>query len=160
MSIMKKTKEFFGLTPYEADREDAYYDDEPAYEGNLAYAPRYEEEPSYSHRYAATPATSATSAPSASRGVASGLSTAIVPVVINGYSDAALIGEPFRDGDAVVFNMGDIEHGDARRIVDFAAGLCFALRGTMQKLDSKVFAIVPERASVSTLELERAAGLR
>lgn len=135
MSIMKKTKEFFGLAPYEMDREDAYYDDAPAYEGNVAYAPRYEEE-SYSRRYQ---------------------SATVVPVTISSYSDAASIGEPFRDGDAVVFDMADIDHGDARRIVDFAAGLCFALRGTMKKLDNKVFAIIPERADFTTAELERAA---
>ena len=44
MSILTKTKNFFGLGPYEMDgvREDAYYNDEPPaprYNGNLAYAP-------------------------------------------------------------------------------------------------------------------------
>lgn len=43
MSMLKKTKEFFGLAPYEAEHEDAYYADEPRYEGTAAYAPEYRE---------------------------------------------------------------------------------------------------------------------
>ena len=53
-----------------------------------------------------------------------------------------------------------------RRIVDFAAGLCFALRGNMHNLSrgaearKRVFAIVPENAKLDKDDLMRAAGLR
>ena len=36
--------------------------------------------------------------------------------------------------------MSLLSREEARRIVDFAAGLCFALRGKMQKIDSVTFA--------------------
>lgn len=56
--------------------------------------------------------------------------------------------------------MSLLSREEARRIVDFAAGLCFALRGKMQKIDSVTFAVVPELSNISTSELERAARIR
>ncbi|HKM25403.1 MAG TPA: cell division protein SepF, partial [Corynebacterium sp.] len=59
-----------------------------------------------------------------------------------------------------------MEPGDNKRIVDFAAGLCYALRGKMVNVtrnidtDRTVFAITPEGAEFSQIELERAAKLR
>lgn len=145
MSFVKKTKEFFGLEePFEGGmvQEDAYYEDRPRYEGNLAYG----REPSYrSYEDYSQPS----------------YSTAIVPAIIRSYSDATGIGEPFRDGDAVVFDLSSLSREDSKRIVDFAAGLCFALRGKMKKLDTAVFALVPEKATdVTTADLERAARIR
>ncbi|ANE04397.1 cell division protein SepF [Corynebacterium crudilactis] len=150
MSMLKKTKEFFGLAPYEAEHEDAYYADEPRYEGTAAYAPEYRE-----RDYGYSPEAPAPAAP-APRSYQS----TIVPVELHSFEDAQVIGAAFRDGDAVVFDMGLLSREDARRIVDFAAGLCFALRGKMQKIDSLTFAVVPELSTVSSSELERAARLR
>ena len=66
----------------------------------------------------------------------------------------------------MVFELTDADRGSAKRFVDFAAGLCFALEGRMKNLTKgmdtsrKVFAIVPKGADISTVELERAAHLR
>ena len=48
MSMMKKTKEFFGLAPYETEQDEAYYGEEMRYEGSAAYAPDYRE-PEYGY---------------------------------------------------------------------------------------------------------------
>ena len=90
----------------------------------------------------------------------------IVAVEVSTYNQAADVGDPFRKGDAVVFDLSRMEPGDNKRIVDFAAGLCFALRGRMVNVsknvdtDRKVFAITPEGSNFTQIELERAAGLR
>lgn len=82
------------------------------------------------------------------------------------FNQAQKIGEPFRDGDAVVFEVTDADFDVAKRFIDFAAGLCFGLRGKMLNLtrdmdtDRRVFAIVPEGAVIPTVELEDVAGLR
>lgn len=155
MSMIKKTKEFFGLTPYEAD--DAYYQDEPRYDGNAAYATDYrDQEYGYSRPQSAVPVAPAPAPASAPRAY----QPTIVTVGLNSFEDAQEIGAAFRDGDAVVFDMSRLTREEARRIVDFAAGLCFALRGRMQKLDSENFAITPETADISISELERAARIR
>lgn len=153
MSMIKKTKEFFGLTPFEAD--DAYYQDEPRYDGNAAYATDYrDQEYGYSRPQSAVPVAPAPApAPRAYQ-------PTIVTVDLNSFEDAQEIGAAFRDGDAVVFDMSRLTREEARRIVDFAAGLCFALRGKMQKLDSENFAITPETSDISISELERAARIR
>lgn len=138
MSFMHKTKEFFGLAPADFEHDDAYYADEPRYStnGSAAFAPRFEPEPT------------------------------IVPISLTSYNDAQKVGEPFREGDAVVFELTDASHDAAKRFIDFAAGLCFALRGRMVNLtkgmdtDRRVFAIVPENATIPTRDLEYAAGLR
>ena len=153
MSMIKKTKEFFGLTPYEAD--DAYYQDEPRYDGNAAYATDYrDQEYGYSRPQSAVPVAPA---PAPAPRV---YQPTIVTVGLNSFEDAQEIGAAFRDGDAVVFDMSRLTREEARRIVDFAAGLCFALRGKMQKLDSENFAITPETSDISISELERAARIR
>lgn len=151
MSMMKKTKEFFGLAPYETEHDDAYYAEEPRYEGSAAYAPEYRE-PEYGY---APPAAPAVPAPTPRN-----YESTIVPVELNSFEDAQVIGAAFRDGDAVVFDMNLLSREESRRIVDFAAGLCFALRGKMKKLDGVTFAVIPEMSSVSTPELERAARIR
>lgn len=143
MSSVKKFKEFFGLAPFEGE-EDAYYADDHRYAEPAAYDAAPAAERSYGY---AAPASRAYNAN-------------IVPVTVASYKEATLIGDPFRDGDAVVFDMGDMPSDDARRIIDFAAGLCFALRGQMKKIDSRVFAMIPENADVAIYDLERAARIR
>ena len=92
-------------------------------------------------------------------------SAAIISVRPRDYNDAKEIGEPFRDGDAVVMDLSGVDKPTAMRLIDFAAGLCFAARGKMHKLsrtgdDHLDFAIVPENARTTVSELERAANLR
>ena len=89
----------------------------------------------------------------------------IVSTTPRSYNDAKEIGEPFRAGDAVVMDLTELDLADAKRVVDFAAGLCFALRGSMLNLARtsgsrrRVFAIVPEHARITAEELGRAARL-
>ncbi|HAT1547831.1 cell division protein SepF [Corynebacterium striatum] len=145
MSLIDRTKEFFGLGPMDIEADDAYYADERSYEpnGSAAYAPR-SFEPALEEEFVPT----------------------IVALSLVSFDDAAKVGAPFRDGDAVVFELTDADKASAKRFVDFAAGLCFGLEGRMLNLtkgmdtDRRVFAIVPKGADISTLELERAAHLR
>ncbi|MCT1655394.1 cell division protein SepF [Brachybacterium muris] len=64
------------------------------------------------------------------------------------YNDAKAIGESFRDGVPVIVNLSDMQDGDAKRMVDFCAGLVFGLRGTIERVTSKVFLLSPEFVQV------------
>lgn len=149
MSFINKTKEFFGLGPMDIDADDPYYAEDRRYEsnGSAAYAPR-------TASYGSVSVVEEDFVPS------------IVAISLTSFNDAARVGEPFREGDAVVFELTDADRGAAKRFVDFAAGLCFGLEGRMINLtkplptDRKVFAIVPKAADFSNAELEHAAGLR
>lgn len=64
------------------------------------------------------------------------------------YNDAKAIGESFRNGVPVIVNLSDMQDGDAKRMVDFCAGLVFGLRGTIERVTSKVFLLSPEFVQV------------
>jgi cell division inhibitor SepF len=65
------------------------------------------------------------------------------------YNEAKTIGEHFRDGVPVIMNLSDMNDADAKRLVDFAAGLVFGLHGSIERVTSKVFLLSPEHVEVS-----------
>ena len=89
MSFIDKTKDFFGLGPVDIEEDDAYYNEEPRYSENSssAYAPRRAPQ-----SYEPAP-------------VQEEFVPTIVAISLTSFNDAAKVGEPFRDGDAVVFEL-------------------------------------------------------
>ncbi len=73
------------------------------------------------------------------------------------YSEARTIGERFRDGTPVIMDLVSMDNADAKRLVDFAAGLAFALRGSFDKVATKVFLLSPADIDVSAEERRRIA---
>ena len=82
----------------------------------------------------------------------------IITVHPRTYNEARTIGEHFRDGVPVIMNLSEMEDVDAKRLVDFAAGLIFGLRGTIERVTSKVFLLSPHNVSVAAEDKERIAG--
>ena len=82
----------------------------------------------------------------------------IVTVHPRTYNEARTIGENFRDGVPVIMNLSDMEDADAKRLVDFAAGLIFGLRGRIERITSKVFLLSPNNVNVTAEDKERIAG--
>lgn len=64
------------------------------------------------------------------------------------YNEAKTIGEAFRSGIPVIMNLTDMDDSDAKRLVDFAAGLAFGLYGSIERVTSKVFLLSPEHVEV------------
>lgn len=64
------------------------------------------------------------------------------------YNDAKVIGESFRDGIPVIMNVTDMGEADAKRLVDFSAGLVFGLHGSIERVTSKVFLLSPSYVEV------------
>ena len=65
------------------------------------------------------------------------------------YNDARVIGEAFRSGTPVIMNLSEMTDADAKRLVDFSAGLIFGLRGTIERVTAKVFLLSPEHVEVA-----------
>lgn len=65
------------------------------------------------------------------------------------YNEARTIGERYRDGIPVIINLTELDDAAAKRLVDFAAGLAFALRGSIDKVTSRVFLLSPAGVEVS-----------
>jgi cell division inhibitor SepF len=91
-----------------------------------------------------------------SRGV-SGELRRITTVHPRTYNDAKVIGEAFRANTPVIMNLTDMSDGDAKRLVDFSAGLVFGLRGAIERVTNKVFLLSPATVEVSTGERAAAA---
>ena len=82
----------------------------------------------------------------------------IITVHPRTYNEARTIGEHFRDGVPVIMNLSEMEDVDAKRLVDFAAGLIFGLRGSIERVTSKVFLLSPPNVNVTAEDKERIAG--
>jgi cell division inhibitor SepF len=65
------------------------------------------------------------------------------------YNEARQIGESFRDGMPVIMNLTEMDDADAKRLVDFAAGLSFGLRGSIERVTAKVFLLSPRDVDVT-----------
>lgn len=73
------------------------------------------------------------------------------------YNDARVIGENFRDGIPVIMNLTELTDAEAKRLVDFAAGLVFAVHGTIERVTSKVFLLSPAQVEVAAEASRRVA---
>ncbi|MDQ1703135.1 MAG: cell division inhibitor SepF [Frankiaceae bacterium] len=65
------------------------------------------------------------------------------------YNDARAVGEHFRESTPVIMNLTEMDDADAKRLVDFAAGLVFGLRGTIERVTQKVFLLSPANVHVT-----------
>ncbi|SHF33485.1 cell division protein SepF [Streptoalloteichus hindustanus] len=73
------------------------------------------------------------------------------------HSEARTIGEHYREGIPVIMNLTDMDAADAKRLVDFAAGLVFAMRGSMDKITNRVFLLSPPNVDVTAEDRRRLA---
>ena len=73
------------------------------------------------------------------------------------YNEARTIGEHFRDGTPVIMNLTEMDDSDAKRLVDFAAGLIFGLHGSLERVTARVFLLSPADVSVTAEDKQRIA---
>jgi cell division inhibitor SepF len=73
------------------------------------------------------------------------------------YNEARTIGEHFREGTPVIMNLTEMVDSDAKRLVDFAAGLIFGLRGGIERVTNKVFLLTPANVEVTAEDKARIA---
>jgi cell division inhibitor SepF len=158
MSAMRKMGVYLGLLE-DADGDyidvDADYDEQPSR--------RVEPE---SARPVANLAERRRPIPPAQRSAGSGASPAATSVAPlsrittlhpRTYNEARVIGENFRDGVPVIMNLSEMDDTDAKRLVDFAAGLVFSVRGSIERVTNKVFLLSPPNVSVAAEDKQRIA---
>ncbi|WP_051260391.1 cell division protein SepF [Corynebacterium sputi] len=162
---MKKFKEFFGLNPID-DRqyEPGYIDEIDEYDRGGRYADdrysddyvEYDEPRGYRHN--PEPLTPAPLPP---------METPVVPKHVYfkpsssfmaKYSEARQIGERFREGDIVTFDLVDLAPEERKRYLDFAAGMSFALCGKIER-EGTSFTLLPEGVDMSATGTGRRSAL-
>lgn len=122
MGSVRKASAWLGLVE---DNDERYYDDEYA-EGSGA-----------SDQWVTDPRVRVASESAEEQG------RRIATIAPDGFRDARAIGELFRDGVPVIINLTSMEPSDAKRVVDFAAGLTFGLRGSIERVATRVFLLTP-----------------
>ena len=65
------------------------------------------------------------------------------------YNEARTIGEHFRESIPVIMNLTDMDDADAKRLVDFSAGLVFGLHGSIERVTNKVFLLTPANVEIT-----------
>ena len=71
------------------------------------------------------------------------------------YNEARNIGEHFRQNTPVIMNLSEMDDADAKRLVDFAAGLTFGLHGRIERVTAKVFLLSPHNVTVTAQDARR-----
>jgi cell division inhibitor SepF len=158
-SAMRKIGEYLGLV-----EDTGTYDQYDAYDEHDTDAIRSDAADSASERQrrgrdVRTPAPVSDLAERRPRPVPSGVVelSRIITLQPRTYNEARTVGEQFRDGTPVIMNLTDMDDADAKRIVDFAAGLVFGTHGSIERVANKVFLLSPHNVSVAAEDKRRIA---
>lgn len=138
---LRKTMLYLGLAEDSQQAEDEYYDEYEAYEEPEATMPEQ-------HQAQVTPITRASGTRTPAARPAADLRR-ITTVHPRTYDDAKIIGEAFRSGTPVIMNLTDMDDADAKRLVDFSAGLVFGLHGAIERVTNRVFLLSPAHVTVA-----------
>jgi cell division inhibitor SepF len=166
MGAMRKMAVYLGLVEDEgleyAEHDDDYVEPRPRHDEPRSYASVREVRPepvrtSSSRTVDPVPATRGSlavdtaAAPHPATSESAGVSDLyrITTLHPRTYNDARRIGEEFREGVPVIMNLTDMDDVDAKRLVDFAAGLVFGCRGTIERVTNKVFLLSPINVDVA-----------
>jgi cell division inhibitor SepF len=73
-------------------------------------------------------------------------------VIPKSFNDAQQVADKFKQSIPVVLNLQATENDLAKRLIDFASGLTYALDGGMQRIAHKVFMLTPRNVQISAEE--------
>jgi cell division inhibitor SepF len=76
-------------------------------------------------------------------------------VMPKNFNDAQIVADKFKSDIPVILNLQTSETDLAKRLIDFASGLTYALDGGMQRVADKVFLLTPKNVEVSAEERQR-----
>lgn len=144
MAMLKRMATYLGLVEGSTARADDELDSGFADDAPSTPPAAWTVEPTAPPVTATTPATTRVGIPAP---VQTELSR-IVTLTPTSYNHARRVGEEFRSGVPVVMNVTGMDDADAKRLVDFAAGLVFGLHGSIERITNKVFLLSPANVDV------------
>jgi cell division inhibitor SepF len=59
------------------------------------------------------------------------------------FDQAQEVADKFKEGQPVIMNLEGTDRSIARRLIDFASGICYALDGSMEKVATGVYLLKP-----------------
>ena len=76
-------------------------------------------------------------------------------VVPSGFNQAQEVGDRFKGNQPVIVNLQAVDRELARRLIDFASGLCYGIGGQMERIAKDVYLLTPSDVEVSDEERRR-----
>jgi cell division inhibitor SepF len=148
---MRKMAVYLGLVE---DEEGEPYDDYEGYDDGAGHVPTpsvvRRHDPGAAPLRVTRPDETAVSYPPARRTGAEAVDAyRITTMHPRTYNEARTIGEHFREGIPVIINLTDMDDSDAKRLVDFSAGLVFGLHGSIERVTQKVFLLTPANVEIA-----------
>ena len=156
-SMLRRAMHYLGLAP--DDEYDDDYDEVPAAPAR-SYAPP--EPPDHSPAVRPVPRDPDPTGPTAVRRPA--VVRPIMPMPASpkpfavspeSFNEAQSVADKYMAGVPVIMNLQDVERDLSRRMVDFASGLCYGLRGSMERVTNQVYLLTPSNVEVSAEEKRR-----
>ena len=156
-SMWRRAMLYLGLGP-DDEYDDDYDEPAGAHAPSATMAP---EPPSGAVR--ALPREESAVAPARPRPAGPGVVRPIVPtpaakiarVTPTAFNDAQEVADKFKSGQGVVLNLEGLDRDVARRLIDFASGLCYGLTGQMERVGRDVYLLTPSNVEVSAEEKRR-----
>lgn len=71
------------------------------------------------------------------------------------FNDAQEVGDKFREGYSVLVDLNSVDVDLRQRLIDFASGLAYGLRGKIKRVADHVYLITPQGVEVSAEERQR-----
>ncbi len=71
------------------------------------------------------------------------------------FNQAQEVADRFMAGTPVILNLQGTDRELSRRLVDFASGLCYGMRGQMEKVTNQVYLLTPSNTKVSAEDRSR-----
>lgn len=147
MAMWKKTMDYLGLGPDEAYDDYDVDDDAELDEGEVEIGGAVEQtRPVFPSRGDTGPIRRpSTDDPSVKVRTVRPSPRNAEPVTVRprGFEQAQEVADAFKVGQPVIMNLEGSERDIARRLIDFASGLCYALDGTMEKIANGVYLLKP-----------------
>lgn len=165
MSMLRKAMHYLGLAP-DDEYDDDYYDEPaaPAAPMSTARAAYVPPEPPETHHAAVRPLPR--SEPASGQVPAVRTTGVVRPIAASGtakpfamspssFNEAQSVADKYMAGIPVIMNLQGLERDLSRRLVDFASGLCYGMRGSMERVTNQVYLLTPSNVEVSAEEKRR-----
>jgi cell division inhibitor SepF len=174
MSLWKRTMDYLGLGPDDAYDDDIIEDDyEPAPRGRrppepdprggrsaepagsdgvvrtLPSRPTFPSrdfDPSQARRSAGSDDSGVNPRPKQPSNRGAAASNEPTTVRPRRFDQAQEVADRFKEGNPVIMNLEGADREVARRLIDFASGLCYGLDGSMEKVANGVYLLKPAAA--------------
>ena len=171
MSLWKRTMDYLGLGPDDAYDDDMIEDDyEPAPRGKRPQEPdprstrsdpagdavvrtlpsrptfpSRDFDPSQARRSTVSDDSGVNPRPKQSSNSRSTGGGSVEPTTVRPrrFDQAQEVADRFKEGNPVIMNLEGADREVARRLIDFASGLCYGLDGSMEKVANGVYLLKP-----------------